>query len=582
VTDPTASAVTGGGCTNLIGAKGIEGTGAEKKLTGVVDSVASDGTVVVGCARFSSAGAVIFVDGLAGSISDIHPGQVVTIVGTLDLQSGIGRADSIYVHESIAGGPLSVVRLGTTFAPTARGTWYMFDGPEFAVSPQATVLVDGEPASVSGLVIGEGEVVLITGTESFDTDHNPGGLMTADRLEIAHLVDGPVDALDLAHGRLVVLGQTVIFDGGTFVEPTGNLTSLGSIQAGDRLTVSGHPSQSGEIVATRIAPSARTGAFLVSGIVQSLNMAQHRFALNGLAIDYRASQLLDLPAGGPTNGDRVMVRGVRPTGSSALVAFSVQYQQAPLPGPSNATASLHGIVTSVTASSAVLTVTVDGHPIIITEPALTACGSPTVANADVRLEGRLRADGTLVADQFCFSDSSDFSPLLTGRIDSIDPIYGTLSVLGIRVQPSITTRVIEKTTGLPIALADLRSGDFVEIAGAAGPVDGLVIANVIRRSKTSLPSLIRVADYYISVHDPLIYVLSPWGLTITTDAYTSFQWINSTNHAPAPLSRDIFFAGSRSWPFWDKICRPSVSIKLKLNGDGSLTAISVLVEPDYC
>jgi hypothetical protein len=43
-----------------------------------------------------------------------------------------------------------------------------------------------------------------------------------------------------------------------------------------------------------------------------------------------------------------------------------------------------------------------------------------------------------------------------------------------------------------------------------------------------------------------------------------------------------FFAGEKAWPGYDRICRPSISVKVKVNDDGSLTATSVLVELDYC
>jgi hypothetical protein len=173
--------------------------------------------------------------------------------------------------------------------------------------------------------------------------------------------------------------------------------------------------------------------------------------------------------------------------------------------------------------------------------------------------------------------------VLSGRIDSIDPAHGTLSILGLRVQPSVTTLATD-VTGSPIPVTDLKSSDFVEVTGFVGPADGVVTAQGIRRfaPTTTLSPSVFTGDGYVSLVDPVIYLSRPWGLTITTDANTSFQWINNWNHDPAPLSRDQFFAGSQSWPFWSIICPPSVSIELKVNDDGSLTALSVLVEPDYC
>ena len=582
---PTSGPSANNGCVDRASAVGIEG-GGYRHISGVITGVGSSDTLVVGCDQFFTAGALVFVNGTPGTLGDLSIGQVVTVFATVNPETGLSEAAVIYVNGTIADGSIAAVRLGVSFAPTVRGTWYMFDGPEYAVSPTTTVVIDGEPVPVDGLAIDEGEVVLLQGILTFDAEHNPGGLLTAQRLEIRHMIDGTVDSIDLEHARLTVLGQTVVVDGGTIVESGGDVggpTGLASAHVGDRLTVSGHPSQSGAVVASRIAPSQRTGDFQVTGFVRSLDPVRHQFAIGGLDIDYQAAGLRGFSVGGSSNGDLVLVRGTR-AGGTALTATSVLYEAAPFMGAYGATASLRGIVTSVTSPSAV---TVDGHPIVITDTALRTCGTPPVLDKGAILEGKVLADGTVVADAFCLAGfdlrapgQGYFFPSVgvAGPIDSIDAQFGTLSILGFRLQPALTSLIVD-ITGVVMPVSDLRPGDHVLTSNSNGPSDDVLTLNAAWGLAPGLLPTLYVNSGHFSISDPDVFV---HGHQVRTDDSTTYHIINNTNHASVPFSRAAFFAGEKSWPFYDKICRPSIRIEVRENGDGSLTATSVLVEPDYC
>src|SRR5215469_14296431 len=192
--------------------------------------------------------------------------------------------------------------------------WFDWN-PSITAAPGATILVDGETAAPADLDFSEGEVLLASGELYSSTN-----TLTADHIEISHPVDGPLDEIDLLHGKLVVLGQAVVVEGRTVIDGG----DLSSYKAGDRLTISGHPSASGKVVATRIRPSARTGDFLAIGFVSSANEGLHQLTLGDLVVDYRAAELANFGNASPTAGSLVRVRGARAEGAATLVATSLE------------------------------------------------------------------------------------------------------------------------------------------------------------------------------------------------------------------------------------------------------------------
>jgi hypothetical protein len=442
------------------------------------------------------------------------------------------------------------------------------DGPDhFSVLPQAKVLIDGEPVTATGLTIDWGEIVLLGGQISFPESYNPGGLLASSAVTITHMVDGPVDAIDLPHGRIVVLGQTVIGTNQINVGQTTNTEE--TLNVGDRVTVSGHPTASGPIIATRIALSANTGDFLVSGVVQAANPAQHVLTLNGVAIDYGTAQLSGVPAGGPTNGERILVRAVRPANGEVLTATSIADDSNILGAGIGTVVAMDGIVTRVYSSSLV---SVDGYPIKISDSALQTCGSTATANSDVMLQGIIGADGTIVADTYCYGLDAPTAPgLVQGTIQAIDPTYGTISILGISAQPSPITRVMDSNGSL-LSLGDLKVGDAIAVDGAYMSATEPIETLGILRLEGVQQSLITFSGFgALTLADPIFYIV---GRPIHTDASTAY----------IGLTRTQFFAGATHWPHWSHFCPPSLSALVRVNADGSLTAVSITEtwEPDWC
>jgi hypothetical protein len=579
----------------LSSTSGIEGTGLRNKLTGRITDITTPSsnaggntTVAVGSTcSFTADGASVFQGGTPASLSDLRVDQIITAEGDFtDTQNA--SANRIFILQNGANGQLPLVQLGENFDFVPSNCMsseqcyplegILFDGPGYSVLPQAQVLVDGTPVSVTGLTIGEGEIVLLAGTDSFPDSNNPGGLLDSAAVKITHMVDGPVDAIDIAHNQIVVLGVTVEFSPGTFFEMTGGQLTPGAINVGDRVTVSGHPTASGLVFATRIAFTAITGDFLVSGIVGSPNPAQHQFSLNRVAIDYSSAQSNGVPASGPAAGERVIVHTVRSANGASLTATSIS-DDSELPGAGTGTVvSMHGIVTSALSPT---TFTVDGYPIIVTAAALQTCGSAPAADSDVTLQGIVAANGTVVADIFCFTGPPPPAPgIVQGRIQKIEANYGTISIVGFSAQPSVLTRVID-SSGSPLSLGDLRVGDSIAVDGAYGSIPELIWADGIVRLNGPQASMIDARYDAISFADPIVVVM---GQPIATDANTTFSYISPAGDGTQtiPMWRDLFFSNPHRFPFWDRFCKPNISFTVEQRVDGSLVASSILWEPDYC
>jgi hypothetical protein len=239
---------------------------------------------------------------------------------------------------------------------------------------------------------------------------------------------------------------------------------------------------------------------------------------------------------------------------------------------------MHGIVTSALSPSLL---TVDGYSINVSDPALQACGSAPPIDSDVTLQGTLTANGTVLADTFCFtSGTTPTAPgTVQGTIQEVDAKYGTISILGFSAQPSILTRVID-SSGSPLSMGDLKVGDSIAVDGAYVSQPGLILAGGIVRLHGVAPSVIDAWYGDISFADPIVVAM---GHPIATDAYTTFSYISPAGNPHAvTMSRDLFFSNPRYFPFWDKICTPNIKFTVRQGSDGSLVATSILWEPDYC
>ncbi|MDH4047077.1 MAG: DUF5666 domain-containing protein [Gammaproteobacteria bacterium] len=169
-------------------------------------------------------------------------------------------------------------------------------------TPSTTVTVNGQLANLSDLELGQ--IVSLEGTIEVD---GPRG--TANRIDYEATVIGPVESIDAALGRLVVMGQIVRTDADTIFDAGIDPATFAGLAVGANAQISGFLDSSGEFNATRVEPDTTSTEVQVIGSVIGLDLANMVFGINRLTVDYGSAAVIDLPSGMPTDGMFVIVKG---------------------------------------------------------------------------------------------------------------------------------------------------------------------------------------------------------------------------------------------------------------------------------
>ena len=402
----------------------------------------------------------------------------------------------------------SVVSTGVI---TGFGSVYV-NGVRFETT-RAVFLVDDAPGSQDDLAVGD--VVKIRGRVNDD-----GRTGTATEVIGDDAVEGPVTALNLLAGTLVVAGQSVVTDADTSFDDNIPGSSLAGLVIGDFVEVAGLLDAAGAVRATRIEKKAAGSTVEVHGVVADLDTVNRRFRINALNIDYGAAVLDDFPGGQITAGDFVEAKGSTFVGG-ALQATKIEFE-----GPDadddnddgDAKREIEGLITRFVS---VTDFDVAGRPVTTTLTTVYENGTAADLglNLKVEVEGPLDAAGVLVARKVSIRRAANVR--LTSLVDSVDAASGTLIVLGITVKVDALTRLEDKSDAdvESFALADLRAGDYVEVRGAEFPAaSGQLLARRLEREDN---------DDESSVQGPVTAVAAPdleiFGVTVQTVAGTEFE-----------------------------------------------------------
>jgi hypothetical protein len=254
----------------------------------------------------------------------------------------------------------------------------------------AAVSVNGEPAAVSDLALGQ----LVTVVGERDAEGVNG---EADSVAFDSNVEGPVQALDVANGSLVVLGQTITMNEATVISLGARPPRVDSLVVGERVQVSGFVTVGGTILATRVAERSPTARLRVRGMVTNLDRARSRFRLNDLTVDYSAAVLIDgFPGGAPSNGDGVVVEGERLNAGDQLHAEELVRDDDDFEPEEGEEAEIEGLITRFVSN-----VDFDVAGSAVTTSAATVYEGGTLANLQlnvkVKVTGRVNSTGVIEA-----------------------------------------------------------------------------------------------------------------------------------------------------------------------------------------
>ena len=288
---------------------------------------------------------------------------------------------------------------------------------------------------------------------------------TASSVHIQSELGGPVASVDLAAGRLVVLGQTVAFDARTVVEG-----GTAVLQAGAVVWVYGTlDAATGRIVATRIEPRSGATFYKIRGTVSAVDAAAGQLSIGALRVAFGALQ--PAPASSLLAvGQRLLVKLATTPVGGVWTALSLKAADA-TPLPDGAQLELEGRITAFTSATAFA---VGGITVDASGASFPDGRAGLALGTSVEVKGRLSA-GVLVATTVQLEDEEEGDEAIEihGSIASVDGAGRSFVVRGVTVRWSDATRFDSSTA------ADLVVGRQVEVKGKPSADGAAVDATLI-------------------------------------------------------------------------------------------------------
>lgn len=383
--------------------------------------------------------------------------------------------------------------------------------------------IDGSPGSQSDLSVGQ--IVIVKST----TDAS--GQAVAENIIFEDIVEGPIDAIDIAANRLEILRQNVFIDGSTSFDDSISPRNINGLSVGDIVEVSGQFNANNDIVASRIEPKPAGGEFELHGTISNLNSAATTFNLNALTVGYASATLDDFGTNGPQNGDHVEVKGNNFNNAGDFLATKVEFKGGDMGvGDPDDSGEIHGFVTAFTSAT---NFEVAGIPVTTNSSTEYIFGTSAdlALNVMVEAEGNFNSDGVLVADKIKFENERNIR--ITSTLDSVDSTANTLTIFGVTFSADTSTRFEDKSDAevSPFNLGNLSAGDYLEVRGFERASDGLYAARVEREDADDEDE---VQAFVEVVSTDSLEML---GITINTNSNTEYEDENDL-----PLTRAQFFA----------------------------------------
>ncbi|MFK8015223.1 MAG: DUF5666 domain-containing protein, partial [Gammaproteobacteria bacterium] len=441
----------------------------------------------------------------------LYRGAAVTVLGLL---AGCGGSSN-----SVAPAPTTptppptggISRNGIAIGPISTFGSVVVNGVRYETDASTVFVIDGE-AGGSQADLRVGDTVTITATLDEDS-----GTATATRITYDDVVTGPAQSIDIASNTLVVLGQTVRVTADTSFDDDFAVPSLDGISVGQILEISGSVDSDGSIVATRIEFEPAGTELEVTGVVAALNSAAQTFTLGNLQVDFSNAMLSDFPNGVISDGDFVEAKGSQLGANNELIASEVELERLFPDAEEDDFAEIEGFVTRFVS---IEDFDVANFPVVTNAQTVFQGGTAADIGLNVKLEveGVINANGALVANEVEIRAAR--SVRVSAAVDSVDAANNTVIALGIPIRVDALTRLEDKTDADvdPLALADINTGDFIEVRGGENPAgSGQVLAAIFERED---PDDTEVQGFVESITDPAFTIL---GVNVETNASTVFR-----------------------------------------------------------
>lgn len=328
-----------------------------------------------------------------------------------------------------------VISIGSITNDDSDQNSVVVNGVEYDTS-NAEVTIDDQSASADQLALGQ--VVVVSGTVD-----ESGVTGTANTIIYNTTVFGPINEINDADKTVHILGQTIHINEETVYAGI-HASSLGDIETGDHLRVTGFRLSNGDLSATLIekvilTPDPQPGGdnnlvYEVNGLISNLDIDAMTFMVNDLVVDYSRITTLDTLE----DGMRVEVIGIdysrllnlETLGSEIALAilnevFNDQDQFiavtiTPLSDPISTAKERIELEGFVTAFFSQEDFEINEARIITDNDTVYIGGTIDNLNLNkkIEVEGRLNADDALVADKIIFLAASLTSHNSGDRLDS--------------------------------------------------------------------------------------------------------------------------------------------------------------------
>lgn len=346
----------------------------------------------------------------------------------------------------------------STGSITAFGSIFV-NGVEYDVD-QATFTRNGIPASGQAEYF-IGEYVTVQGTV------NPDGVTgTAATVAFSNSLKGSVTSMSKDGTTLQVLGQTVRSNALTVFY---GFTTLTELVNGNMLEISGVRDAQGVWVATsirKLAESYASGETLeVKGTIQSIDTLNQTLQLAGLTVDYAQAALQGFTTVTPEVGQYIEAESLQALEGSRMLASKLELKNNDLQVSEGDEVEIEGVVTRFTSSS---NFAVNGIAVITNASTAFEGGAASglMLNALVEVDGRVNAQGVLVADEISIKESTSSQiDELDGTVSAINAEAKTFALSGQTITVDSST-IWEDESAYAVAQMNfsfLQVGDFLEV-----------------------------------------------------------------------------------------------------------------------
>ncbi|GAB1263292.1 DUF5666 domain-containing protein [Aurantivibrio infirmus] len=411
---------------------------------------------------------------------------------------------------------------GITATGTIDGFGSIFvNGIEFETN-SASVILDSSAATETDLRLGM--VVTVRGTVNAD-----GTTGTADSVNFDDEVQGPISSIlndaDGISKTLNVLGVSVfvdklstVFDG----------VSFDTLAINDVVEVSGFFNTSSVLVATRVEKKenfvAGSSEIEVKGSVTNLNANQ--FTLGSFNVDFTSADLSDIPSGNLSDGLFVEVKGT--LSGTTITATRIEIEDG-LFDNDEGNVSVEGLITDFIDAG---NFKVSGQSVNAASAQLFPASLILRNGIKVEVEGNI-ANGILAAQRV---EARGGEIRLSASIQSLNinnnsgDITLAFSTGNLVFSVNSQTELRDQTGNFnPLTLADLRTGDFLEVRAFLN--NAQITATEVRLDDPDDDIIQGPVESFVSGNEIVIF-----GITFSTPGEI-FEDAND-----APISSSNFFS----------------------------------------